>query len=210
MTHPASSLLIKHAWNGEPLERKHWITLHLILSKAALEIRVSAPFYGDPPAPEAPPGPVDRLWEHEVVEVFAAGPGTRYTEIELAPTGHHLVLKLDGVRHPVETLLDIAYEARIEKGRWTGKALIPADLLPAGPLRVNATAIHGSDEERKYLSWLSLPGEVPDFHQPDRFRPLPESTLPTLDSEHANLLIRFRELRWENPSAVSPRRHERK
>jgi hypothetical protein len=153
-----------------PVAPSHWITLHLMPSAAGLEIRIRAPFYEDPPPPDVAPGPVEGLWEHEVVELFISGPGERYTEIELSPSGHHLVLQLAGVRQPVARLLDIDFVAKVVDDQWTGTAQIPALLLPPEPWRINATAIHGSGAGRIYLSWVPLPGAAPDFHQPALFR----------------------------------------
>jgi hypothetical protein len=112
------------------------------------------------------------LWEFEVVEVFIAGPGEQYLEIELSPTGHYLVLELDGIRRPVRTLLPIDFRAEIVGDQWTGLANIPKELLPQGPLRINATAIHGEGTARTYLSAVPLPGTQPDFHQLSCFRAL--------------------------------------
>ena len=113
---------------------------------------------------------MEGLWEHEVVELFISGPDEGYTEIELSPSGHHLVLQLADVRRPVARLLDIAFTAKVVGDQWTGTAQIPALLLPQEPWRINATAIHGSGAERIYLSWVALPGAAPDFHQPALFR----------------------------------------
>jgi hypothetical protein len=159
-------------WDGVPAAPYHWITLYLMPSAAGLEIRIRAPFYGDPLPPDTAPGPVDGLWEHEVVELFVSGSDDRYTEIELSPSGHHLVLQFAGVRRPVARLLDIKFTAKVEGDQWTGTAQIPAPLLPPKPWRINATAIHGSGAERVYLSWVALPGAAPDFHQPALFRPI--------------------------------------
>jgi hypothetical protein len=170
MTSPLRSLRIENAWDGTPLPPEHWITLHILESGSGIELRVQAPLYGDPPPPASPPGPTDKLWEHEVVELFILGPNGHYTEIELSPSGHHLVLKLDGVRKPVETCLPMAFEARCEGARWSGRANLDAAYLPPKPWRINATAIHGSGDERRYLSWVALPGDEPDFHQLAYFR----------------------------------------
>jgi hypothetical protein len=171
------AIRIESEWNGAAVSARHWITLHLIDRGAQLEIRVSAPHYANPPAPNTAIGSTDRLWEHEVVELFVHGENNRYTEIELSPSGHFLVLQLEGVRQIVATMLPIEFTATINGDRWTGTALIDKELLPETPLKVNATAIHGSDPTRTYLSWLPLPGAVPDFHQPECFRPITWATL---------------------------------
>ena len=170
MTHPIQSLRIERFWNGDPAPAQDWITLHLILDEGGLTIRVDAPFYGDPVAPEAPVGSIDKLWEHEVVEVFLLGDDEHYTEIEMAPSGHYLVLQLQGVRNPVRTELPLNFKAEIQGNRWRGEAVIDRNLLPLGSLKMNATAIHGSGLDRSYLSWIPLAGDAPDFHQIDRFR----------------------------------------
>lgn len=142
----------------------------------ALRIVVDAPSHGDPPPP-GKPGPTPGLWNYEVVEVFLAESSdssetVRYLEIELSPHGHHLVLRFEGVRNVVGQGMDLEYRARIDRaaGRWTGEALLPNDWLPPGPLRVNAFAIHGVGERRRFLVSSPLPsGDAPDFHQPLEF-----------------------------------------
>lgn len=169
-------LRICSTWNGNPVGDAHRIAIEWTPAGDSVELRVSAPHYGDPPAPSSPVGPTDRLWEFEVVEVFVAGSDGRYTEIELAPSGHHLVLQLDGVRNAVASMIPISYTARVAGNRWVGTARIEHRLLPPPPWRVNATAIHGSGADRVYLSMVALPGSAPDFHQPDRFPPLASLT----------------------------------
>ena len=162
---------LTQTWDGRPAEPQEHVELWFALSAQGLRIGVDAPWHGDPP-PSGPPGPTDRLWEHEVVELFIHGPDNRYTEIELSPSGHHLVLQLEGVRQAVSTMLPMQFGATINGDRWTGTALIEKSLLPAEPHRVNAAAIHGNNADRTYLSWVPLPGPVPDFHQPECFRPI--------------------------------------
>lgn len=61
------------------------------------------------------------------------------------------------------------YDARIdhEAGRWSGEARIPHAWLPPDPYRVNAFAMHGVGDQRRYLLWEPLTGiAAPDFHQP--------------------------------------------
>ncbi len=169
---PIQAIRIESEWNGAAISARHWITIHLIDRGDAVEIRVHAPLYGSPLPPTGPVGPTDALWTHEVVEVFFFGANDQYTEIELAPSGHHLVLQLNGIRNPVATKLEIQFESTVHSVNWTGTAHIPKALLPPGPHRVNATAIHGEDEHRRYLSWIRLPGDAPDFHQPDCSLPL--------------------------------------
>jgi hypothetical protein len=117
-------------------------------------------------------GSTPGLWDFEVVELFICGPGERYTEIEVGPRGHYLVLRLDGVRCPVEQGLALQVETAVSQQRWRGRIVIPRNLLPDGPHRINAYAIHGVGEERRFLAAFPVPGDAPDFHRLDAFEPV--------------------------------------
>jgi hypothetical protein len=163
-------LEISQTWDGVPLAPEERACLRLALRDRRLSIAVDAPLHGDP-APKAPVGATPELWEHEVVELFVAAtePPWHYTEVELSPWGHHLVLRLEGIRRPVAVALPLHFRARRTARRWTGVARLPRALLPPGPWRVNAFAIHGPAGHRRYLAAHALPGPQPNFHQPDRF-----------------------------------------
>jgi hypothetical protein len=163
---------IDHTWDGEPVRDR--AVLALSPTPEALIATWVAPFHADPP-PNGPPGPTDRLWEREVVELFLAGPGPAYVEIEVGPHGHHLVLHLADVRRPAATLLPLDVETRRSDRVWAGRAAIPWSWLPPGADRLNAYRIHGPPEARRYLAHGPLPGPAPDFHQPARF---PRYALP--------------------------------
>ena len=173
-------LIVASSWDGRPLPPEEHARLRLRLTGRHLRIALSAPFHDDPP-PATEPGPTAGLWEHEVVELFIAGTpnddepgsGVPYTEVELGPWGHHLVLRLRGVRHVVEQGLPLAFRSWRRGGRWWGAARLDCGLLPPPPWRVNAYAIHGVGDERRYAAATPLPGEQPDFHQPQHFAPLP-------------------------------------
>lgn len=174
----SQELPIEHDHRGQLLPATERSLVTLSRDGDALVIRVDAPFFDDPP-PAAPVGATDRLWEHEVCEVFIADDGERYLEVELSPHGHHLVLELNGVRRVVRSQLPISYSARIDAGpnrsaRFSGLARVPWQYLPAAPRRVNAYAIHGPAQQRCYHAH-SAPnegGHVADFHQLGSFVPL--------------------------------------
>jgi hypothetical protein len=167
----SARLVVAHTWDGLPVAAEDQAVLTLTLDGQHLCIEVDAPFAGDPP-PDAPPGPTDRLWEHEVVELFVVQ-GEQYTEIELGPFGHHLVLQLQGIRQPVHTGLPLHWTSRTAAGRWTGTASIARALLPAAPERCNAYRIHGAGDQRRYLAHAPVPGPGPDFHRLSHFVPWP-------------------------------------
>jgi hypothetical protein len=174
---PVVELRIASTWDGEVVGADEEARLRLRLTTTELHIAVAAVFHGDLP-PTGPVGPTPRLWEHEVVELFLAGAGSadralRYTEIELSPWGHHLVLQLEGLRRPIAEGLPLALRTRRRGGRWHAAARLDRRLLPPPPWRANAFAVHGRHPHRRYLAATPLPGPEPDFHQPDRFPPLP-------------------------------------
>ncbi len=157
---------IAHTWDGQPAERDEVASIHLARAGSDWHLTVSAPFHGDP-LPALPPGPTPGLWEFEVVELFVVGhgEGPPYTEIELGPGGHHLVLQLHGIRQPIASELPIAYEVEVHNGRWHGEARIPGRLMPVRPQKWNAFAIHGLGPSRRYLAAHPVPGPQPDFHR---------------------------------------------
>ena len=168
----ATTLHIRRTWDGVPIPDVDTARVYLELEGADLLIDVEAPFHADPPPPGAP-GPTDGLWNYEVVEVFIAGTGegpALYTEIELSPHGHHLVLQLQGVRRVVRQGLPLDYRVTRADGRWCGRARLARKLLPPPPYRVNAYAIHGQGEKRRHLSAHPVPGEAPDFHRLEFFQ----------------------------------------
>lgn len=157
----------------------------MTLSSAArggLCVDVDAPFFADPPPP-APPGPTERLWEYEVVELFVAGPGSDYLELEFGPHGHYLAIQLADVRTPARSVLLLAYDATRSAGarpRFQGRAIVEAGYLPAQPWTANAYAIHRAGCRpgggRCHHAHAPVPGAVADFHRPECFVPVPPLT----------------------------------
>ncbi len=172
----ALELRVAKTWDGEPIPEDEQVVFTISAAGAALGIHVDAPFHDDPPPPGGL-GPADGLWDYEVAELFIAGGEdsggeTAYTELELSPHGHYLLLRLHGIRQVVTKLEPLAYSARIAGGRWHGEALLPGRLLPPPPHRANAYAIHGTGRSRRYLAMTPAPGRAPDFHRLDVFEAL--------------------------------------
>lgn len=173
-------LLIAHTWDGHPLPAAARALVQLASDGEDLLLRVLAPFEHDP-RPPGPPGPTAGLWNHEVVELFVAGEGAAYVEVEIGPFGHHLVLLLADVRRPSAERLPLALTTgRYGETHWAAEARLPRAWLPPPPHRLNAYRIHGPPTDRRYLCHAPLPGPAPDFHQPARF---PTATLPTGPSD---------------------------
>jgi hypothetical protein len=158
-------------WRGTPVTAREHVQLAARFEGELLIVEVDAPLHGDPP-PSAPPGRCDGLWEHEVVELFLLGDDARYTEIELGPHGHYLVLKLHGARQLVDDRIPLALQTRIDGGRWHGRATLERAHLPQPVRAANAYAIHGVAPARRHLAAHPVPGPRPDFHRLDCFQPL--------------------------------------
>jgi hypothetical protein len=175
---PAIPLRITRTWDGAAAPADEHVTVTVTDSPDGLRVAVEAPAHGDPPpcTPEGGPAPVGAtwaLWDHEVVELFVLGADDHYTELELGPHGHHLLLRLHGRRNLVERLLPVDATWRTAGGRWQAEAVLPVGVLPPRPWRVNAYAIHGTGAARRYLAWAPVPGPQPDFHRLEHFLPLP-------------------------------------
>lgn len=179
---------VGHTWDGSPITSEERVEVRLIDEGDALRVEVSAPWHGDP-LPDQDPGTVQGLWEYEVVEVFVAQAEhpERYTEIELGPAGHHLTLTFTAVRQADRIGVPIVFDARRGQGRWHGEARISAADLPPRPWRVNAFAIHGQGDARRYLSWCPMPGDRPDFHQPGRYPCWGESVDPSASARSTSV-----------------------
>ena len=171
---PSDTLVVRVAalepglvWGGATSSPAPRVQLVAQGGDASLRLRVVAPMKGDPP-PSAPPGHTDKLWEHEVVELFLAGTGSDYLEVELGPHGHHLVLRLRDVRQ--ERCREPALDVRTAQaqGWWAAETDLPAAWLPSGPLRGLACHVYGA-APRVFAVSSALAGDVPDFHQPSAF-----------------------------------------
>ena len=163
-------LRVRHTWSGRELPVEEQAHLQLSVTSEGLRVVVDSPWYDDP-SPTCVPGLMDGLWEYEVIELFVASEAhpSEYIEIELAPTGHRLGLRFQGERRRVGAPFDVALDVRCEDGRWRGDALIDRSRLPRAPWRVNAFALNGLGENRRYLMAYRLPGDAPNFHQPAHF-----------------------------------------
>lgn len=163
--------VVARDWRGAPADAREHVQLSAHFEGEQLIVELDAPFHADPP-PAAAPGRCDALWEHEVVELFLLGDDARYTEIELGPHGHYLVLKLHGARRLLDDRIPLALQTRIEGGRWHARAALERAHLPQPVRAANAYAIHGLGPARRHLAAHPVPGAQPDFHRLECFRPV--------------------------------------
>lgn len=172
-----SALEIATTWDGMPLASAEKAVVTVVVEGGAVIVEVAAPFAGDPKP--AGSGRTDRLWEHEVVEVFLAASATReapYLELELGPHGHWLALGFSGYRALVDDTLVASFAARIDGARWTGTARIEAGEVAKAVSSIgamNAYAIRGVGVARRYMAAYPAPAGAfrgPDFHRIELFR----------------------------------------
>mgnify|MGYP000948447806 CR=1 FL=1 len=151
----------------EPDAPGEWrLGARLELGPDTFTVTVSGPLTRSP-APPHPPGRVEALWRHDVVEVFLLGDDDRYLELELGPHGHYWLLALHGCRNIVGEPAPLHHAWRQDAGRWEASIMLPATALPPGLRALNVTCILGTG--RFHGSFVPLPGERPDFHQLARF-----------------------------------------
>jgi hypothetical protein len=102
------------------------------------------------------------------------GSDERYLEVEVGPHGHFLVLALHGVRRVVRDDFEpVCRVARSDEFRsWRAELHLPAAWLPPGLSHINAYAIRGGGEARRYMAAFPVPGEQPDFHRLEHFVPI--------------------------------------
>ncbi len=68
-----------------------------------VELRILAPYYGDPLPPGGKVGEAYfKLWEYEVVEAFFLNQEDQYLELEFGPHGQHLMLLLQGAGNAIK------------------------------------------------------------------------------------------------------------
>ena len=167
-------LIIDKLWDKSPIDGRYQSKLSYKRTKDGVKIRIDAPFYDDP-APKAPIGRLDRLWQYEVVELFLVGPDGHYIELEFGPHGHWLGFAFSSPRVLSRDDLSIDFrlsERSVDKfglPRWFAEGWIADGPSKQPIVSANAFAVHGIGEFRTYEVAFALPGHEPNFHQPADF-----------------------------------------
>lgn len=161
---------IQFEWTGEPLPRSNHAVTWCWVEAQRLHLGWVSPTYGDP-APPLPAGRTPGLWTFEVLEFFVGFGGTRYLEVEFGPHGHHLDLSFDTIRQAKEDVHSVAYTSTHRGRWWSGTATVHLPDDAALPQRTISVAIHGSGDARRWCQSQALPGDRPDFHQPEHWAP---------------------------------------
>ena len=118
--------------------------------------------------PDAPPGSrVADLWRYDVVECFLVGEKGHYLEAEIGPGGHFLVLSFEAPRKCSGVHLSLQPELehdRTPEG-WSAGIRLDWALVPPGLCALNAFVC----ARGRFLAYHPVPGDEPDFHQPDSY-----------------------------------------
>ena len=170
-TRQTFQLIVDKEWNSKKAGIGEKVSFTIERNALELELQVNANFHNDP-APIAPVGEVDGLWQYEVVELFLLCSNGHYLEIELGPHGHYLIYYLSGIREVTRTLSPVSCRCTISGSKWSGTLKLSLEDSIQEFTHVNAYAIHGQGMDRRYLAAYPLPGLLPDFHQPEHFHPI--------------------------------------
>lgn len=120
------------------------------------------------------------LWESEVAELFIREEdGPRYLEINLAPTGAWWWCVFESYRARATVQPSVPRGLRttseLSSSRWSASIELPYEEIPIAlsnpaQARLNVTGVIRAPET-KYLTWVALRSEKPDFHLADQFIP---------------------------------------
>lgn len=119
------------------------------------------------------------LWRFDVAELFLRDARAKsYLEVNLAPKGAWWMCWFDDIRQPRETqpsFSGVQAAGNQQSEAWKTSLSIPLELLPPLEfLTYNVTFILNSPAQT-FHSLAPLPGQEPDFHQPNHFLSLTES-----------------------------------
>jgi len=175
-----ASLFIDSDWQGKKLSPPAQISLST--QKGGLLLQAAREDSCRPHPLSHPHEFFEGLWEFDVAEAFILEPESgRYLEVNLAPNGAWWACLHSGIRE--RETRQPSFEGtealgKIEPNRWEASLFLPDSLFSSlEGLRINATFILNSPAQT-FHSLAKLPGEQPDFHQPDHFLPL-EAGVPS-------------------------------
>ncbi|MBI2475028.1 hypothetical protein HYV69_01240 [Candidatus Uhrbacteria bacterium] len=163
------TLRVDHLWNGEVCQNDRvFADIEISEHQNGFNVKVESPVLHDQKIPiEAATGSrVEGLWNYDVVELFLVGPGHRYLEIELGAGGHFLILGFDRIRHcsnEYKNFQPILSHKKTLGKTWVSELMIPWKIVPENLRALNVFMIASG----QFLSYSPLPGDKPDFHQPD-------------------------------------------
>ncbi len=166
---------LNNSWNGSP---SSWRIEASIIKDPYHIFLVGAGFSK---APRVPPNTsatyYEGLWDFEVIEFFFGTDRQQYIEYHVAPNGnwwaHSFIaprVRSTNFRSP-----KVEIHREIQVARWITVIKISRGELLAdleGNIETFNIAASFKGETSPYLSLAPLPGDKPNFHQPDKFLPI--------------------------------------
>lgn len=141
--------------------------------------------------PDATPGKfTPELWKYDVAELFLANPQSgEYLEFNIAANGAWWAAKFSAPRSPSPRQPDFqsqisSYHEDSDASSWVTALSIPLNFLEqeiafGDRTTGNVTSIQDSPDQT-FLSATALPGDEPDFHQPEKFSLLASTKIPPI------------------------------
>jgi len=135
-------------------------------------------------APGSVPGAFhEGLWEYDCAELYLVNPENRhYLELNLAPNGAWWSCFFDEIRVQADienqALPNVLAEGLEGVSHWEARLIVPIESLPSAlefsrqRTHANVAACLGSEPRQTFVSWATLPGQRPDYHQPAAFLPM--------------------------------------
>lgn len=172
-------VVLAHDWFGAPIADP----IDVFLGVDRRNLWFGARCGGAPRCADAMVGDfVEGLWEHDVVEIFAAEEGSRrYQEFNLSPKGAWWTAAFSEYRErmPTAAMPGVRCFAEPWGSGWRAAMAIPLDELSIRwdllRGRLNVTAVQG--EPNRFVTLTDLGGGEPDFHRAEKFTALPRAVL---------------------------------
>lgn len=123
---------------------------------------------------------MEGLWNHDVAEIFLAGPGPRYQEWNFSPSGAWWSAVFSDYRQLEQPCPGVVpdLEAVSGPGFWEVRCRLPlVSLLPWNDAPRSQWRLHVAcilyPQDPEYLCSGHTSGGTPDFHRASHFRALP-------------------------------------
>jgi alpha-galactosidase len=166
-------------WQGKNADPLRETQVQLLWTPDALYLRFLARYRSITVFTDAESdGRRDRLWEHDVAEVFLQPPewsGRQYKEFEVSPNGFWIDLDIGrGEKQDLQSGLRRRAKVDEQNKTWMAELVLPmksltAEFDPARAWRVNFFRVEGPSEPRFYSAWQPTGTPAPNFHVPDAF-----------------------------------------
>ncbi|XP_077553381.1 UPF0462 protein C4orf33 homolog [Haemaphysalis longicornis] len=150
--------------NGSELPGQPYLFHLAMVEKDEIPLEMKAAFFDDVCQPPGPAGGSSvYLSQYEVFQIAFVGTEGYYTQLEIGPYGHYLVILGSVSGSFLKMDLTVSYAANVDRYRslWRASLKIPVSYLPPGLKSMNAWAQHGRPSERRVLALYPPPAGSP-------------------------------------------------